>query len=140
MGLFCFFCLYTKAAAVFIGFESCSACWGCLGEKCAWEGVGFEETIRFSLRNPLSKKVPWNCLVWNLLFLNVKLFLLKILAIYFYYWLSLNLCAYNTHCIHLYSWKHHCTKKRSFLLRISSVNVTKSAVSCGFGHIYWRNS
>ena len=28
----------------------------------------------------------------------------------------------------------HCTK--SFPLRISSVNVTKSAVSCGFGHIY----
>ena len=30
-------------------------------------------------------------------------------------------------------------KKQSFSLRISSVNVTKSAVSCGFGHIYWRN-
>ena len=31
-------------------------------------------------------------------------------------------------------------KKWSFPLRISLVNVTKSAVSCGFGHIYWRNS
>ena len=30
----------------------------------------------------------------------------------------------------------HCTKKLSFLLRISSVNVIKSAVSCRFGHIY----
>ena len=30
-------------------------------------------------------------------------------------------------------------KKWSFPLRMSSVNVTKSAVSCGFGHIYWRN-
>ena len=30
-------------------------------------------------------------------------------------------------------------KKLSFLLRISSVNVTKSAVSCGFGQIYLRN-
>ena len=30
-------------------------------------------------------------------------------------------------------------KKRSFPLRISSVNVTKSAVSCDFGQIYWRN-
>ena len=30
-------------------------------------------------------------------------------------------------------------KKRSFPLRISWVNVTKSAVPCGFGHIYWRN-
>ena len=31
-------------------------------------------------------------------------------------------------------------KKWSFPLRISSVNVTKSEVSSGFGHIYWRNS
>ena len=33
----------------------------------------------------------------------------------------------------------HCTKNKAFLLRIPSVNVTKSVVSCGFGHIYWRN-
>ena len=31
-------------------------------------------------------------------------------------------------------------KKWSFPLRISSVNVTKPVVSCGFGHIYWRNT
>ena len=30
-------------------------------------------------------------------------------------------------------------KKCSFPLRISPVNVTKSAGNCGFGHIYWRN-
>ena len=30
-------------------------------------------------------------------------------------------------------------KKWGLPLRISSVNVTKSAVSCVFGHIYWRN-
>ena len=30
-------------------------------------------------------------------------------------------------------------KKWSFASRISSVNVIKSAVFCGFGHIYWRN-
>ena len=30
-------------------------------------------------------------------------------------------------------------KKWSFSLKIFSVNVTKSAVSCRFGHIYWRN-
>ena len=30
-------------------------------------------------------------------------------------------------------------KKWNFLLKISSVNVTKSAGKCGFGHIYWRN-
>ena len=31
-------------------------------------------------------------------------------------------------------------KKCNFLWKISSVIVTKSAVSCGFGHIYWRNA
>ena len=33
-----------------------------------------------------------------------------------------------------------CTlhKKWSFQLRISSVNVTKSTISCGFDHIYWK--
>ena len=30
-------------------------------------------------------------------------------------------------------------KKWSFPLRISSVNVAKSAGNSGFGHIYWRN-
>ena len=30
-------------------------------------------------------------------------------------------------------------KKWSFPLMISLVNVTKSAVYCGFAHIYWRN-
>ena len=39
--------------------------------------------------------------------------------------------------IHKFSKTLH--KKWSFLLRISSVNETKFAVSCGFGHIYWRN-
>ena len=33
----------------------------------------------------------------------------------------------------------HKNPKWSFPLRISSVNVTKSAGNCGFGHIYWRN-
>ena len=30
----------------------------------------------------------------------------------------------------------YTAQKKSFPLRIFSVNVTKSAVSCGFGHIY----
>ena len=30
----------------------------------------------------------------------------------------------------------HCPPKRSFALRISSENVTKSVENCGFGHIY----
>ena len=33
----------------------------------------------------------------------------------------------------------HCTKKRRFPLRTASVNVTKLAGNCGFGHIYLRN-
>ena len=43
-------------------------------------------------------------------------------------------------------WSHSITqvnmtllKRWSFPLRISSVNVTKSAGICGFDHIYWRN-
>ena len=27
----------------------------------------------------------------------------------------------------------------SFRLRLSTVNMTKSVLYCGFGHIYWRN-
>ena len=36
---------------------------------------------------------------------------------------------------------HATHKKLNVLLRlrISSVNVTKSAGNCGFGHINWRN-
>ena len=30
-------------------------------------------------------------------------------------------------------------KKWSFPLRVSSVNVTRSAENCVFGHIYWKN-
>ena len=33
----------------------------------------------------------------------------------------------------------HKNKKWSFPLRISLVNVTKSAGNWGFGHIYWGN-
>ena len=33
----------------------------------------------------------------------------------------------------------HCTKNWSFPLRVFSINVTKSAVSCGFVRICWRN-
>ena len=36
-------------------------------------------------------------------------------------------------------WKCPLQKKRSFPLKISSVNVTKSAGNCGFGHVYRRN-
>ena len=36
--------------------------------------------------------------------------------------------------------QHTAQKIWRFPLRISSVNVTKFAGNCGFGHIYWRNS
>ena len=43
-------------------------------------------------------------------------------------------------CTHTHVWfPLQCPKNEVFSLRISSVNVTKSEVSCGFGHIYWRN-
>ena len=42
-----------------------------------------------------------------------------------------------------YTWENRATgtlhKKWSFPLRVSSGNMNKSAESCGFGHIYWRN-
>ena len=41
--------------------------------------------------------------------------------------------------LHVTKCKTHCTKNEVFLLRISPLNVTKSAGSCGFGHIYWIN-
>ena len=37
------------------------------------------------------------------------------------------------------SGKAHCTKKGSFPSKISSVNVSESPFSCGFGCIYRRN-
>ena len=48
---------------------------------------------------------------------------------HFFFWLR-NLLTSCTTSLH---------KKWSFPIRISSVNVTKSAGSCGFGHIHWRN-
>ena len=36
-------------------------------------------------------------------------------------------------------WEYTLYKKWSFSLRICLVYVSKSAVSCGFGHINWRN-
>ena len=39
----------------------------------------------------------------------------------------------------LISFPDYCTKKYIFLLRISSVNMTKFAISCWFKYIYWRN-
>ena len=38
--------------------------------------------------------------------------------------------------INVVSNHEHCTKKWSFPLRFSSVNVTKSTGNCGFGQIY----
>ena len=46
---------------------------------------------------------------------------------------SLEYCGIN------FSWLQITAQIRSFRLRISSVNVTKSAVNYGFVHIYWRN-
>ena len=40
-------------------------------------------------------------------------------------------------CKNVFSVEPH--KKWSFPLRISSVNVSKSAGSCGLGHNYWGN-
>ena len=36
--------------------------------------------------------------------------------------------------------EYNTAQKMKFPLKNSSVNVTKSAGNCGFGHIYWRKS
>ena len=40
---------------------------------------------------------------------------------------------------HQFFFMSHIVQKWSFPLKISTVNLAKSAFSCGFGHIYWRN-
>ena len=55
------------------------------------------------------------------------------LLMYFCYRFSAFICT-----AFFWTRKWYTAQKWSFPLRISSVNVNKS-VSCGFGHIYWRN-
>ena len=67
------------------------------------------------------------------------------------FWLSLLFLIYNKKLIDVLSFllnslsQCHClirkntARKIKFSLRISSVNVTKAAWNCGFGHIYCRN-
>ena len=50
-----------------------------------------------------------------------------------------SLDSFDTLVLNRFFLKHSALslhKKSSFPLRISSVNVTKSAGNCGFGHIY----
>ena len=50
-----------------------------------------------------------------------------------------NLTDGGSRLAHRYLYEKHylsLQKKRSFPLKISSVNMTKSARNCGFGHIY----
>ena len=67
-------------------------------------------------------------------------------------YMELSWFFYTTYsCINTYNWIielndfferkifFDTAQKMTFALRISSVNVTKSAENCGFGHIYWRN-
>ena len=47
---------------------------------------------------------------------------------------------YFNHIIYMYSQKQPALHRRwSFPFIVSSLNVIKSAVSLGFGHICWRN-
>ena len=45
------------------------------------------------------------------------------------HWLTVNLTVI----------RNYTAQKIKFSVRIYSVNVTKAAGNCGFGHIYWRN-
>ena len=65
--------------------------------------------------------------------------------------IALEMCFLVSHCnivtnsmrcrerkIELQKYRH-TAQKWSLSLRVSSANINKPAVSCGFGHIYWRN-
>ena len=53
--------------------------------------------------------------------------------------LGLQDCYWKITPTRKYSIFNITTQKWSFPLRISSVDVTKSAGNCGSGHFYWRN-
>ena len=53
--------------------------------------------------------------------------------------LTLNISIANCRILFSCFVQESLHKKWSFTLRISSLNMTKSAGNCGSGHIYWRN-
>ena len=65
---------------------------------------------------------PWNIKIQPRFFTDCPLS-----QFFFFFLIFCN--TYEPHTLH---------KKLSFPVRISSVNVTKSSVPCGFGHIYWK--
>ena len=74
-------------------------------------------------------------ITWNLIQVYIALRWLQ------YWYLFLPFCCHSSFWANLVLWylegqRKTLHKKRSFPLKISSVNVIKSAVSCGFGHIY----
>ena len=100
----------------------------------------------FENRTDLKSNYSFQYIIWK----NWFHFTRKMLLSFFYslfkakllYILHISKCQ-----SHIRVWQKkllkHCQpslpKKWSFPLGISSVNRTKSAVPCGFGHIYWRN-
>ena len=91
----------------------------------------------------------FSCSHYRSLLLKTLVWLLLLLVVVFSHFLnfssfttclifSLNvlICYYFLFSLLCY---HSLNKKWSFPLRISSVNEIKSAGTCGFGHIYWRN-
>ena len=70
----------------------------------------------------------------------------KLPVSYDYAWwkaFHISVCHASDHLFDQTAWgetgAYTAQKKWSFPLTISSWNVSKSAVCCGFGHIYWRN-
>ena len=103
------------------------------------------ELCQFRVCNPI-----WNCSTTSLLLMCFKFRQIYIRYTWTLYLKKLqDLCTVisRTNLQIAYCWPRalKCkwlgplNKKRSFLLRISPVNVTKSAVSYVFSHIYWRN-
>ena len=83
-----------------------------------------ESFLRFQVSsfNQFSSKIGY--LTWKYLLLFISDFIISVMR-----------------CKELKHWAHTSLQKKkwSFPLRISSVNVVKSADSWGVRHIYWRN-
>ena len=96
------------------------------------------------------KECRWHCLFCLLFFRTARNFVetvpfheistpwSQVKLRYFLQWMLTTFSQISD--FHWLSIDFHCTEKWSFSLRNSSGNVTKSAVSCGFGHIYWGNT
>ena len=101
-------------------------------KKRLWFPVNFVKFLRTPFLQNTSGRMLLHFFSW-LLIVKASLKVWKVFIKQYHPW---DRRFYEKIHIHIQQSLH---KKWCFPLRISAINVTKSAVSCGFGHIYWRN-